>query len=72
MFAKAFVPSVGAVFGRKLMRVRLLQLLKAEFPMLVTLAGIVMLVSLLQLLKAEFPMLVTLAGIVMLVSLLQS
>ena len=48
MFAKAFVPSVGAVFGRKLMRVRLLQLLKAEFPMLVTLAGIVMLVSLLQ------------------------
>ena len=48
MFAKAFVPSVGAVFGRKLMRVRLLQFWKAEFPMLETLAGIVILVRELQ------------------------
>jgi hypothetical protein len=53
------------------MLVRLLQSLKAAYPMLVTPSGIVMLVRLLQFQKALFPMLVTLLGIVMLVRRLQ-
>jgi hypothetical protein len=51
--------------------VKLLQSLKAAYPMLVTLSGIVTLVRLLQSLKAEPLMLVTLSGIVTLVRLLQ-
>ena len=42
---------------------------KAEFPMPVTLSGIVMLVRLVQPEKAEFPIPVTLSGIVMLLIL---
>ena len=51
--------------------VRLLQPEKTEFPMLVTLLGIVMEVRLLQPEKALFPILVTLLGIVIEVRLLQ-
>ena len=47
-----------------------MQELKAKFPILVTLSGIVILVKLLQKEKAS-PILVTLSGIVMLVKLLQ-
>ena len=50
---------------------RLLQLLKALPPMLVTLSGIVMLVRLVQPMKALPPMLITLSGIVILVRLVQ-
>jgi hypothetical protein len=51
--------------------VRLVQLLNALSPILVTLLGIIMLARLVQLLNAPIPMLVTLLGIVMLVRLVQ-
>ena len=47
---------------------RLLHPLKANFPMLVTLSGILMLASDSHPRNAEFPMLVTLSGILMLAS----
>jgi Na+-translocating ferredoxin:NAD+ oxidoreductase RnfD subunit len=50
---------------------RLLQPLKAPFPMLITLLGMVMLVRLVQPEKAPCPMLITLSGMVMLARLVQ-
>ena len=50
---------------------RLLQLKNAQFPILVTLSGIVILVRLLQDSNAKRPMLVTLLGITMRIRLLQ-
>jgi len=55
-----------------IMLVRLVQLTKAQPPMLVTLLGIVMLLNLLQLTKAYSPIVVTLSGMIILVRLLQS
>ena len=54
------------------MLVRPVQPKKAQFPMLVTLLGIVMLVRPVHSRKAPSPMLVTLLGMVMLVRLIQS
>lgn len=54
------------------MLVRLVQISKAQLPMLVTLLGIVMLVRPVQRQKAPSPMLVTLLGIIMLVRPVQS
>ena len=48
MFSNADTPRVGGVNPRKVILVRLVQLLKAFLPMLVTLSGIVTLVRLVQ------------------------
>ena len=61
----------SATVPAKVMLVRLLQLEKAELPMVVTLFGMVTLVRLVQPEKALSSMLVTLSGIVMLVRLVQ-
>ena len=61
-------PFVIVKVDRLMTNFRLLQLLNAEFPMLVTLLPITTLVRPEQLLNAELPMLVTLLGIVTLVS----
>jgi hypothetical protein len=68
---KTLLPKVGAL-PRVSIRVTPLQPENAEFPMEVTLEGIVTLVRLLQLANAEFPMEVTLEGIVTLASLEQA
>jgi len=57
--------------GETFISVRLLQPEKAQFPMSLTLSGIVMDARLVQTAKAQSPMLVTLFGIVMLVKPVQ-
>ena len=61
-------PSPGGSVGRQVTLVRLLQLRNAAIPILVTLAGMVILVRLVCS-NAENPILVTLAGMVMLARL---
>ena len=61
---------VNWLFSPNVTLVKLVQLRKADDPMVVTLSGMVTLVKLVQLRKADDPMVVTLEGMVMLVKLL--